>query len=375
LVTRANAWARKLGLSNCHYICASANISMEPLLKTYPGKVKVIAVQFPDPHFKRKHHKRRVVQFPFLNAVARLLPEGGTLFMQSDVEEICAEMRDRADVSEFFDRVSGNEYSPRDPLMNRAKCAKGELETESVPFWTPDGKRAIEGAKDFGDWLLGENPIGLPTEREVQNTALSEPIYRCVFHRNGKEYKPDLDEEIDIIVRRLDNASKVAAASKGLGKMVEESIQVIISEVSTSGSSENESILPILENALMESLTLIKEVTTQNDETKSCLALVQNLVDSKILEKGNSIERTNSMRSLRERILLTSKRNSEIKSLVLSLVKGWKKVENGVRPKNKNLTFHAKKLPARLNHLVNNCEGMDSVIKNLPDVILDVFIE
>lgn len=34
-------------------------------------------MQFPDPHFKARHKKRRVVQPQLVRAVARLMPAGG----------------------------------------------------------------------------------------------------------------------------------------------------------------------------------------------------------------------------------------------------------------------------------------------------------
>ncbi len=46
--------------------------------------------QFPDPHFKRKHRKRRVVQPQLVAALARLVRSGGRVLLQSDVEEVRA---------------------------------------------------------------------------------------------------------------------------------------------------------------------------------------------------------------------------------------------------------------------------------------------
>jgi tRNA (guanine-N7-)-methyltransferase len=45
-------------------------------------------VQFPDPHFKRKHRKRRVVQLQLVAALAALMRPGGRVLLQSDVEEV-----------------------------------------------------------------------------------------------------------------------------------------------------------------------------------------------------------------------------------------------------------------------------------------------
>lgn len=47
------------------------------LLETYPGPVAAMSAQFPDPHFKKRHKKRRMVQ-PSVVQVARerLMPGG-----------------------------------------------------------------------------------------------------------------------------------------------------------------------------------------------------------------------------------------------------------------------------------------------------------
>jgi tRNA (guanine-N7-)-methyltransferase len=46
-----------------------------------------VHVYFPDPWWKKRHHKRRVMHEPFLNDVARTLAPGGRLHFWTDVEE------------------------------------------------------------------------------------------------------------------------------------------------------------------------------------------------------------------------------------------------------------------------------------------------
>ena len=45
-------------------------------------------LQFPDPHFKKKHKKRRVVQPQLIEAIDRRLAPDGLVFLQSDVMEV-----------------------------------------------------------------------------------------------------------------------------------------------------------------------------------------------------------------------------------------------------------------------------------------------
>jgi tRNA (guanine-N7-)-methyltransferase len=52
--------------------------------------VTKVFVHFPDPWWKKRHHKRLVVGAPLLDEVARVLVPGGDVFVQTDVEERAA---------------------------------------------------------------------------------------------------------------------------------------------------------------------------------------------------------------------------------------------------------------------------------------------
>eukprot|EP00516_Mucochytrium_quahogii_P007229 CAMPEP_0203757368 /NCGR_PEP_ID=MMETSP0098-20131031/10446_1 /ASSEMBLY_ACC=CAM_ASM_000208 /TAXON_ID=96639 /ORGANISM=" , Strain NY0313808BC1" /LENGTH=322 /DNA_ID=CAMNT_0050649577 /DNA_START=206 /DNA_END=1174 /DNA_ORIENTATION=+ len=186
LVTRANAWVEKKGLKNIAYLSCNVNVCLEMLIETYPGPVNYVAVQFPDPHFKRKHHKRRVVKNDFLDMLAKKLKPGTHFFVQSDVEEAAAQMRDRTELNKYFSRKEEDKYTPRDSDLALTVCAEGSDDS----LWARDGKRGKPSAgdsdaNDYGDWLIGPNPLGVPTEREVQNECQGLPIYRAMFVRNS----------------------------------------------------------------------------------------------------------------------------------------------------------------------------------------------
>lgn len=63
LVERANSWAARLGASrHVAFMYANASLWLGQLLHSYPGPLDLVCIQYPDPHFKRKHHKRRIFQ-------------------------------------------------------------------------------------------------------------------------------------------------------------------------------------------------------------------------------------------------------------------------------------------------------------------------
>jgi hypothetical protein len=72
------SWAKQLKIdSRVHFIHANATISMKSVLADYPGYIKLICIQFPDPHFKRRHRKRHSVQPQTCTDLAAVLSPGG----------------------------------------------------------------------------------------------------------------------------------------------------------------------------------------------------------------------------------------------------------------------------------------------------------
>ncbi|CAI5475424.1 unnamed protein product [Closterium sp. Yama58-4] len=92
LVQRADTWRRQLALRNAHFVVANATSALETVLATYPGPLVAVSILCPDPHFKNKHRKRRVVQRGLVEAIGRVLVPGGHVFVESDVEEVAADM-------------------------------------------------------------------------------------------------------------------------------------------------------------------------------------------------------------------------------------------------------------------------------------------
>ena len=57
------------------------------------GSVDVIAIQFADPHFKKKHRKRRLVQPKLVEDAYQCLKPNGRVFIQTDVLDLALWMR------------------------------------------------------------------------------------------------------------------------------------------------------------------------------------------------------------------------------------------------------------------------------------------
>ena len=95
LVDEANRIAKEKGLANVHYIFCNAMTSVGKLFERTPsGLVRNVTIQFPDPWFKKKHAKRRMVTPELARDVVGLLASEGSLFIQTDVDFLADEMFD-----------------------------------------------------------------------------------------------------------------------------------------------------------------------------------------------------------------------------------------------------------------------------------------
>jgi len=140
---RKQTWA----LGNVHFLAVNANIDLKRIISDALAReteIKMVTVHHPDPHFKNKHKKRRVVNPDFVEELARLLPRGVLLFVQSDVLD----------------------------------CAQDMVQTiaENAAFKEEEGNSLI-------DLENNRAPTDIPTEREIATKNKGLPVYRCLFRR------------------------------------------------------------------------------------------------------------------------------------------------------------------------------------------------
>ncbi|PKK91000.1 MAG: tRNA (guanosine(46)-N7)-methyltransferase TrmB [Candidatus Wallbacteria bacterium HGW-Wallbacteria-1] len=87
----------KRNLSNVRIYPGQAETFLEDHIK--PGTISRVHIHFPDPWPKKRHHKRRIYNMPFLKILARAMVPGGKLITATDYEEYGYYIRDL--VSEF----------------------------------------------------------------------------------------------------------------------------------------------------------------------------------------------------------------------------------------------------------------------------------
>lgn len=163
LVEAAETERLALGLDNLHFLFCNANISLQDWLGCLPaGLLERVSIQFPDPWFKQKHHKRRVLQPALVQALAGALAPGKELFIQSDVLDV---------------------ITPMVQLIEACGC-----------FERP--------GEDRRPWRA-TNPLPLPSEREAYVMARGLPVYRVLYRRNNSHPVPL--EQLEDLSKGVDN--------------------------------------------------------------------------------------------------------------------------------------------------------------------------
>ena len=145
LVNSSERKRKQLGLKNLRFLYCNVNISLDEWLSDLDrDQLKRVSIQFPDPWFKRKHLKRRVLKKNLLGSIARSMSKDGELYIQSDILQLIEYMSSEIDDNIYFDRKVDN------------------------------------GLK-----YLKKNPYKVSTDRELFALKQNLPIYRAMYIRNS----------------------------------------------------------------------------------------------------------------------------------------------------------------------------------------------
>lgn len=79
-----------------------------------PGSLEEVRIYFPDPWPKKRHHKRRIVQGPFLELLADRLRPGGRLHLATDWQPYAEWMLEQLEPSDRFENL-GDPFVERPP--------------------------------------------------------------------------------------------------------------------------------------------------------------------------------------------------------------------------------------------------------------------
>lgn len=111
-VGRLLSRAREEGVDNIRVYCEDA---IEVLARCIPDdSLAGVQLFFPDPWPKKRHHKRRIVQPAFAQAIRQKLALGGTFHMATDWENYAEQMMEVMSAAEGYRNQAGEGlYSPQ----------------------------------------------------------------------------------------------------------------------------------------------------------------------------------------------------------------------------------------------------------------------
>lgn len=100
------------GATNVRVICEDASVILKQMVPDV--SLDAIYIFFPDPWPKKRHHKRRLIQTPFVELLGDKLKPGGILHMATDWEDYAHHMMAVMNyMPEFINTAGQNHFSPR----------------------------------------------------------------------------------------------------------------------------------------------------------------------------------------------------------------------------------------------------------------------
>ena len=89
LVKTAKLKVREKEINNLYFVFGNAhNILNDEQSKSFIRNLKSISFNFPDPWFKKRHYKRRIIQPEFINILSNSLQRGTLIFIKTDVKDL-----------------------------------------------------------------------------------------------------------------------------------------------------------------------------------------------------------------------------------------------------------------------------------------------
>lgn len=139
--------ADTLGLRNAAFFACNASVQTPSLLEALCGGLRSVTISFPDPWFKERHKKRRVLQPPLARTLEAHLQPGGWMLLQSDVLEVASQMR-----------------------ATVTATATSLVDQRDETRWDARPRELA----------------GIDTERERSSRELGRPVYRCLFVKRAE---------------------------------------------------------------------------------------------------------------------------------------------------------------------------------------------
>lgn len=105
---QANRLYEREGITNAHVLRADANLAIPILVDD--GQLDELFLLYPDPWWKERHRKRRIIQPDFLDLMTRKMRPGGKLWIRTDVGPLANDMRADLNAHPNFELTPFDDY-------------------------------------------------------------------------------------------------------------------------------------------------------------------------------------------------------------------------------------------------------------------------
>ena len=128
LVKTAKLKVRDREIKNLYFVFGNANNILNDFQSNFLIKnLKSISFNFPDPWFKKRHYKRRIIQPELINILSNAMQKGSLIFIKTDVIDLF-EYMDYTISSNFYFKTIDNKdfnysesFNPTKVKTNREK--------------------------------------------------------------------------------------------------------------------------------------------------------------------------------------------------------------------------------------------------------------
>ena len=112
LVKNARSKVVEREIKNLYFIFGNANNILNDVQSKFIIKnLKSISFNFPDPWFKKRHYKRRVIQPEFLNMLSYSLQKGSLIFIKTDVKDLFDYMDSTISSNCYFKKIDKKDFN------------------------------------------------------------------------------------------------------------------------------------------------------------------------------------------------------------------------------------------------------------------------
>ena len=133
LVEAVNAACAAGGPANVRSVFANMSVDMGRLFAD--GSVRRFFLNFPDPWFKSRQHKRRVIGPGLMAEIGRALAAGGELYVQTDIFALALDAMAALEADDTFVNTAGTWTFLRENPYAAKSRRERQCETEGVRVW------------------------------------------------------------------------------------------------------------------------------------------------------------------------------------------------------------------------------------------------